>query len=133
MATNESLLKTLGFSGGSPAYAKVLLAFETKGSKGMEDDEGDGGKQEPLGMAIYFTTYSTWRAAPGIHLEDLFVREQHRGRGIGTALLAALAQEVGKIGGARLEWNVLKCEFVSNFLNSFFLLFFFFFYFRGGF
>lgn len=60
-------------------------------------------------MALYFTSYSTWRAAPGIYLEDLFVRDEFRGRGIGTALLAALASQVRAIGGARLEWSVLKC------------------------
>lgn len=59
-------------------------------------------------MALYFTSYSTWRAAPGIYLEDLFVYEEFRGKGFGTALLARLAREVQKIGGKRLEWSVLK-------------------------
>lgn len=58
----------------------------------------------------YFNNYSTWRAKPGIYLEDLFVRPEFRGRGFGTALLAALAQEVVEIKGARLEWSVLKCS-----------------------
>lgn len=59
-------------------------------------------------MALYFTSYSTWRAAPGIFLEDLFIRPEFRGRGYGTALLRALAKETLRIGGERLEWNVLK-------------------------
>jgi GNAT superfamily N-acetyltransferase len=62
---------------------------------------------EPAGFALYFPTYSTWRGKVGIHLEDLFVPEEQRGRGIGGALLAALARELVARGGARLEWNVL--------------------------
>src|SRR5437899_2535105 len=50
--------------------------------------EAGGG---PVGFAIYFTTFSTFRGKPGIYLEDLFVRDAHRGRGIGKALLARVA------------------------------------------
>ena len=59
-------------------------------------------------MALYFNNYSTWRAAPGIHLEDLFIRKAHRGSGYGTLLIKALAEEVVRIGGKRLEWSCLK-------------------------
>lgn len=59
-------------------------------------------------MALYFYNYSTWRARPGIYLEDLFVRKSERGRGYGKALLVALAQEVVAMDGGRLEWSVLK-------------------------
>lgn len=59
-------------------------------------------------MALYFTNYSTWRAAPGIYLEDLFVRPEFRGRGYGKKLLQELAKETRRIGGERLEWSVLK-------------------------
>ncbi len=59
-------------------------------------------------MALYFYNYSTWHAAPGIYVEDLFVQPECRGRGYGTRLLAELAREVHKIGGARLEWSVLR-------------------------
>lgn len=62
---------------------------------------------EPAGFALYYPTYSTWRGKVGIHLEDLFVPEEQRGRGIGAALLASLAKELVSRGGARLEWNVL--------------------------
>lgn len=67
----------------------------------------------PAGIALYFHNYSTWRAAPGIWLEDLFVREKYRGRGYGTALITALAREVEKINGGRLEWSVLKWNIPS--------------------
>lgn len=59
-------------------------------------------------MALYFTNYSTWRAAPGIYLEDLFVKPDFRGRGYGKLLLKELARETRRIGGERLDWSVLK-------------------------
>jgi GNAT superfamily N-acetyltransferase len=57
---------------------------------------------------LYFYNYSTWRARPGIYLEDLYVRSSERGLGYGQRLLGELAKEVVDIGGARLEWSVLK-------------------------
>ena len=59
-------------------------------------------------MALYFNNYSTWRAAPGVYLEDLFVRPEYRGRGYGRLLLQELARETKRVGGERLEWSVLK-------------------------
>ena len=59
-------------------------------------------------MALYFNNYSTWRAGPGIYLEDLFIRKEYRGRGYGKRLFGELALEVQRIGGFRLEWSVLK-------------------------
>lgn len=55
----------------------------------------------------YFFNFSTWTSKPGIYLEDLFVRPEYRGKGYGTAMLAALAKEVKKIDGGRLDWQVL--------------------------
>lgn len=59
-------------------------------------------------MALYFTNYSTWRGAPGIYLEDLFVRPEYRGKGYGKRLLQEMARETKRIGGQRLDWSVLK-------------------------
>lgn len=59
-------------------------------------------------MALYFYNYSTWRAAPGIYLEDLFVREHERRKGYAGRLLGELAREVLDMKGGRLEWSVLK-------------------------
>lgn len=63
----------------------------------------------PVGMALYFYNYSTWRSAPGIYLEDLYVQPAARGKGYGLALFRYLAREVVyEIKGKRLEWSVLK-------------------------
>ncbi len=62
---------------------------------------------EPAGFALFFTTYSTWLGHYGLRLEDLYVTPQHRGRGIGKALLAALARLAVEGGCQRLEWDVL--------------------------
>jgi GNAT superfamily N-acetyltransferase len=59
------------------------------------------------GCAIWFLSFSTWRGVHGIYLEDLFVRPETRGAGLGKALLTALAQECVRNGYERLEWSVL--------------------------
>jgi GNAT superfamily N-acetyltransferase len=66
--------------------------------------ERDG---EVVGMAIWFVSFSTWTGRNGIWLEDLFVRPEHRGSGLGRDLLAALAQVCVERGWRRLEWWVL--------------------------
>ena len=72
--------------------AEVLLA------------ESDG---QSAGFALYFQTYSTFTGQPGLYLEDLFVRPEHRGNGIGKALLRQLASIAVERGYARMEWAVL--------------------------
>lgn len=62
---------------------------------------------EPVGFALFFSTYSTWRGRRGIHLEDLWVTPVARKRGIGRALLQRLAAIAHERGCARLEWSVL--------------------------
>jgi len=61
----------------------------------------------PAGFALYFYSYSTWEGRAGIYLEDLFVRPEHRGRGIGKALLAGVAKVAVDRSCGRLEWSVL--------------------------
>jgi GNAT superfamily N-acetyltransferase len=58
------------------------------------------------GFALYHPTYSTWQGR-ALYLEDLYVRETHRGRGVGTALLARVAAEAVAQNCARLDWSVL--------------------------
>ena len=101
LATHESLLSTLSFpSDPSKGYAKTFLIICP------EDNT-------VAGMALYFNNYSTWRAAPGIYLEDLFIRPAYRKRGYGKTLIKELAKETVRIGGQRLEWSVLKWNLPS--------------------
>jgi GNAT superfamily N-acetyltransferase len=60
-----------------------------------------------LGMAIWFVSFSTWTGHHGIYLEDLYVRPEVRGQGIGTALLAELASLAHREHYTRIEWSVL--------------------------
>jgi GNAT superfamily N-acetyltransferase len=61
----------------------------------------------PAGFALYFYSYSTWAGHAGIYLEDLFVTPSFRGKGIGKALLSAVAAIAVAEGCPRLEWSVL--------------------------
>ncbi|MFI8371219.1 GNAT family N-acetyltransferase [Streptomyces sp. NPDC085466] len=68
----------------------------------------EDGSGEPVGFALWFLSFSTWRGVHGIHLEDLYVRPEARGGGHGKALLAELARICGERGYERLEWSVLN-------------------------
>ena len=61
----------------------------------------------PQGFALFFHNFSTFEGRPGVYLEDLFVRPEARGSGLGKALLAALARIAVERDCARLEWWVL--------------------------
>ena len=102
LATEQTLLNTLSFPANpSKGYAKTLLIF----APATAAEKAPG---KCAGMALFFNNYSTWRAAPGVYLEDLFIKPEYRGRGYGTMLLKELAKETKRIGGERLEWSVLK-------------------------
>ena len=60
-----------------------------------------------VGFALFFTTFSTFLARPGLYLEDVFVEPAHRGHGIGKAMLRHLAQLCVERGCGRFEWRVL--------------------------
>ena len=62
---------------------------------------------EPVGMAIFFQNYSTFLAKPGLYLEDLYVEPAHRGKGLGKALITAVARIAVERGCGRYEWTVL--------------------------
>jgi GNAT superfamily N-acetyltransferase len=68
----------------------------------VETDEGD-----VAGFAVWFLNYSTWTGTHGIFLEDLFVKPEFRGRGLGSGLLGHLARECVAKGYHRLKWSVL--------------------------
>jgi GNAT superfamily N-acetyltransferase len=89
VATEEDFRKAL-FS--PDRVAEALLAF--RGA-------------EPVGFALYFSTFSTFVGRPGIYLEDIFVEPEHRGHGIGAALLARIAKIACDRNCGRLEWSVL--------------------------
>ncbi|HET7040887.1 MAG TPA: GNAT family N-acetyltransferase [Gemmatimonadales bacterium] len=89
VATEARLTETLF---GARPQAEVLIA------------SADGAA---AGFALFFPNYSTFLARQGIYLEDLFVKPEFRGRGIGKALLARLAQLAVERGCGRLEWSVL--------------------------
>jgi len=62
---------------------------------------------EPAAVAVWFRNFSTWDGAAGVYLEDLFVRERFRRRGLARALLATLARQCVEHGYSRLSWAVL--------------------------
>ena len=64
--------------------------------------------RRPIGFALFFRNYSTWRGRPGLFLEDLFIVEEYRGRGVGAALMGRLRQIVAERGWGRMEWAVLN-------------------------
>jgi GNAT superfamily N-acetyltransferase len=87
--TEEKLRDTLF---GTHKYAEVVLAFEDN---------------TPTGFALFFHNYSTFRAKPGIYLEDLFVEPQWRNKGFGKALLNEVIQIAKERDCGRVEWSVL--------------------------
>ena len=82
----------------SPARFRTLIA---------DYSESPNEAPTPAGFALFFTSYSTWLGHHGIRLEDLYVTPSLRGKGIGRALLARLAQIALDEGCPRLEWDVL--------------------------
>lgn len=60
-----------------------------------------------VGFALWYRTFSTWQGRPGLWLEDLFVRPEHRGSGLGKQLLVSLAAICIDRGWTRFEWWVL--------------------------
>jgi len=73
----------------------------------MAEHLQQNGQWAPAGFALYFYNFSTWEGKPGLYLEDLYVDQQVRGRGIGAALLSALAKIAVDKGCARYQWQVL--------------------------
>ncbi|KMU86320.1 N-acetyltransferase [Coccidioides immitis H538.4] len=102
-ATESTLEQTLIFEGPSdqaasqsprPGYARVVLLIAPEG--------------ETAGMAVYYYNYSTWRAEPGVLLEELYVRPEYRRRGYARQLIRELAKESKRINGSKVEWVCLR-------------------------
>ena len=101
VATRELLLRH-GF--GPEAKFRVLLAFW---------------QEQPAGFALFFHNFSTWLGRPGIFLEDLFVRPEHRCHGVGNAIMRELArialrEECYGIRWQVLDWNQLAIGFYEG-------------------
>lgn len=90
VVATEDLLRESLF--GAASQAEVIIAWSG---------------ESPAGFALFFHNYSTFLARRGIYLEDLFVRPEWRGHGIGKLLLARLAAMAIERGCGRLEWAVL--------------------------
>ena len=89
---------------GDEKVAEVLIGYE---------------EDVPVGFALFFHNFSTFLGKPGIYLEDLFVLEEHRGKGYGTKLLASLAvlameRNCGRLEWAVLDWNEPSIEFYKS-------------------
>ncbi len=95
VATEGDIRRTLF---GNKRYAEVVLAEDASG---------------PLGFALYFYHYSTFKGTPTLWLEDLFVHARARGRGIGKALLKELCKTAQQEGCGRVEWWVLDWNELS--------------------
>jgi GNAT superfamily N-acetyltransferase len=89
-ATEARIRETL--FGATPA-ASVIFAFQ---------------EDKPLAFAVFYFTYSTFAGLPGLYLEDLFVKPEARGLGIGRQLLSYLAKLAKEKGCWRIEWAVLN-------------------------
>jgi len=81
---------------------------ETKRFDCIMAELSESGAPIPAGFALYFHNYSTWRGHAGIHIEDLYVSLEHRGKGIGKALLTRVAAIAVAEGCTRLQWDVLE-------------------------
>ncbi|KAJ2785136.1 acetyltransferase [Coemansia javaensis] len=92
-ATEELLRRNLF---GPRPYAEAAIAYV---------DRGAG--EQPAGLALFFHNFSTWTGRPGLYLEDLFVRPEFRGLGVGRMLLVQLARIARDRECGRMEWVVL--------------------------
>jgi len=79
--------------------------FERKVAEALLIETADG---EAVGYAIFFTNFSTFECRPGIWLEDVYVRPEHRRGGIGLAVMEHLARIAEERDYARLEWCALE-------------------------
>ncbi len=101
VATDEVLRNSLF---GKTKYAEVLIADY---------------KNESVGFALFFHNFSTFLGKPGIYLEDLFVKPELRGKGIGKILLTyigkiAIKRDCGRVEWSVLDWNEAAIKFYKN-------------------
>lgn len=115
-ATPADVDTILAFIKGLATFEREPEAVKTTPDDLLRDGFGEHPKfevliaeldEQPVGFALFFPTYSTWEGRAGLHLEDLFVVEPARGRGVGRKLMATLAAIAVARGCPRLELSVL--------------------------
>ncbi len=115
-ATLEDIPQILALIRELAAYEREPLAVEANEADLLREGFGPSPRfytlmaeisGEIAGFALYFFNFSTWKGRSGIHLEDLFVRPQFRGLGIGKQLLSSVAEAAIQNGCGRLQWDVL--------------------------
>jgi len=115
-ATPDDLPTILSFVRALAEYEKLLddvVATEDDFARGLFTEsrraealiaERDGA---PVGLALWYYTFSTFQGRPGLYLEDVFVEPAHRNKGIGRAIFGDLARRALAAGCGRMEWSVL--------------------------
>ncbi|MGQ9680798.1 MAG: GNAT family N-acetyltransferase [Candidatus Bathyarchaeia archaeon] len=101
-----SIYEKLEFKGTPKLYKKYGFGREKIFDCLLVENTGSIGPQY-LGIALYYYTFSTFESKPTLWLEDIFVPEEYRGNGIGTALLKRLCQIAVEKDCGRIEWTVL--------------------------
>ncbi|HEX6576232.1 MAG TPA: GNAT family N-acetyltransferase [Gemmatimonadaceae bacterium] len=124
-AEKKDIPLILEFIQGLAAYEKLrdsCVATEEKLRETLFSDRPDAEviiarvEGDPVGFALFFHNYSTFLAKRGLYLEDLFVKPEARGHGVGFALLSELARiavsrNCGRLEWAVLDWNDLAIDF----------------------
>jgi GNAT superfamily N-acetyltransferase len=115
-ATPADVGTILGFVRDLARFERVPGAVRASEADLLRDGFGENPRFEarlaliegaPCGFSLFFTTYSTWEGRPGLYLEDIFVAERARRRGVGRALLADLARIALERDYRRLDLSVL--------------------------
>lgn len=116
IATRDDIATILGFIRELAVYERMLDEVEANEARLRETLFGERPFAEtllaeidhaPVGFALYFHNYSTFLGKPGLYLEDLYVKPEHRGHGVGAALLRRLARIAVERSCGRFEWSVL--------------------------
>jgi GNAT superfamily N-acetyltransferase len=101
VATEEKLSKSL--FGDRPFVEVIIADYLTK----------------PVGFSLFFHNFSTFLGQPGIYIEDIYIKPEHRGMGIGKTILVFLARLAVERGCGRIEWSVLDWNINAlNFYNE---------------